>query len=543
MNLDNNVTLKADPESAGISTSPSSDAIAPPPPPPSGLGNTVEGIRSEPFPSTALNPHNPSESKERDLREQDSQEREFCYAFVSNLPECTSVNARQVKADFLAWFNATLPPLLTEQEKKERAALERKISEGSDTKAKCEPQDGAENVDAPVVVVTGKPPARMARLDEIGVKIVDFQIDAGVALVALTCAHDLWLSLKLTGREYQSQMISVCPLLSLPDQQYQKLPLMLKAPPPSTSPYIKSWTGKYICFAEIPTSTQPTELSQLFEALGGPMSSFACHFVEGRFMGCGRLSLVNELITASFVQRLNDAPMGEKRVRIAAMMPHRRKNAYRYAALAPNTDADLKLFQLFRIAAAKQNLNNNFRHFPTYPIQREHRKKDLAQNDPKLMSTGQQFTTQICSDEQSTAPSAGPPILCTSITDQILRNDALNALIFQTSTFYAATPSRVVVLQNALRMEDIVCSELSDQIKESMQREASKYGAIEDVRLPRPPLPNPVMARIFIAYTDITSARQAQYEFNGRKFDGRTLSAFFYPLLAYQLEQYYFTLM
>ncbi|GFH05877.1 U2 snRNP auxiliary factor large subunit, partial [Haematococcus lacustris] len=95
-----------------------------------------------------------------------------------------------------------------------------------------------------------------------------------------------------------------------------------------------------------------------------------------------------------------------------------------------------------------------------------------------------------------------------------------------------ALGSRVVVLQEAVTVEELKDDEEYKDIIEDMREECSKHGALKRVIIPRPTasVPNPPgVAKVIIEYDDMASALRARNAMHGRKFGGRTVVATYLP--------------
>jgi splicing factor U2AF subunit len=122
--------------------------------------------------------------------------------------------------------------------------------------------------------------------------------------------------------------------------------------------------------------------------------------------------------------------------------------------------------------------------------------------------------------------------LPTSVTAKIMSNPILAAQIKQGREI-GSRPSLVVQLLNAVYPEDIVNdSDYNDIVKE-VKEEAMRFGQVESIKIPRPSSLNsaPVgTGKIFVQFSDLTSARKFQQDMNGRTFDlNRVVCAAFYP--------------
>lgn len=128
-------------------------------------------------------------------------------------------------------------------------------------------------------------------------------------------------------------------------------------------------------------------------------------------------------------------------------------------------------------------------------------------------------------------------------TSAQIYSDAVIALQMRAGKAMGSRPTRVVQLHNCIKMEDLLCEDLTNELIAEMRKEASKYGKLESVVAPRPIRkgtfhPDSGCGKVFLEYADTTSARKAQLEFNGRLFDNRVVCATFYPSIPFQLKQY-----
>ena len=123
--------------------------------------------------------------------------------------------------------------------------------------------------------------------------------------------------------------------------------------------------------------------------------------------------------------------------------------------------------------------------------------------------------------------------LPTSVTYKIFSNAIVGAQV-RASRQEGAKPSLVVQLLNAVFPEDLIKDDEYKAIVEDMRNEASQYGTLINVVIPRPPEDlsfKPGVGKVFMHFSDITAARRAQAELNGRRYDQRrTICAAFYSL-------------
>eukprot|EP01057_Protomagalhaensia_wolfi_P001364 Protomagalhaensia_wolfi_Nauph_80__1363@NODE_1814_length_1323_cov_17_170561_g1416_i0_p1_GENE_NODE_1814_length_1323_cov_17_170561_g1416_i0NODE_1814_length_1323_cov_17_170561_g1416_i0_p1_ORF_typecomplete_len380_score58_75RRM_1/PF00076_22/23RRM_1/PF00076_22/0_032RRM_1/PF00076_22/0_00052RRM_occluded/PF16842_5/6_9e02RRM_occluded/PF16842_5/7_1RRM_occluded/PF16842_5/0_37_NODE_1814_length_1323_cov_17_170561_g1416_i01541293 len=310
--------------------------------------------------------------------------------------------------------------------------------------------------------------------DSIVLAVTNFNIEEGYALLKLHSYEVALLSLKISGTTFKGSLLSVTLVQCLPDAVYLNFPLVSPNLPPNPDKYLDKWRGKYIVFSDLPHTTTEYDIRSLFEALGGPLESLFLFTEDGFFKGCGRLSLVNSLVNESVVQRLNNAPVDKVVLRIASLLPDNRPKP----------------------ANAQSSL--------------------LAAREAK-------------------------PVL--SVSAQVLMDPVIGVQM-RSGRQMGAVPSRVVQLLNIVKLEDLLCEKMHEELIDDVRREASQYGKLESVIAPTPvnrmgPLPvDTGCAKIFLEFSDTTSARKAQFELNGRLFDNRVVCAAFYPLKPFLLKQY-----
>lgn len=138
----------------------------------------------------------------------------------------------------------------------------------------------------------------------------------------------------------------------------------------------------------------------------------------------------------------------------------------------------------------------------------------------------------------ASAPAArrAPPSasVASSVTAKILSNPTLAAQIKQGREI-GARPSLVVQLLNAVFAEDIADDGDYNDIVKEVREEASKFGHVESIKIPRNGFG---VGKIFVQFTDLTTARRFQQDANGRLFDGRSVCAAFYPVDRYLQGKY-----
>lgn len=74
-----------------------------------------------------------------------------------------------------------------------------------------------------------------------------------------------------------------------------------------------------------------------------------------------------------------------------------------------------------------------------------------------------------------------------------------------------------------------------------MQQECAKFGAVVDVKVPRPPAAQATQlmgtgnyGKAFVQFVDVPSAQRAKDAISGRMFAGNIVNAFFIGLPTYQ---------
>jgi len=118
-----------------------------------------------------------------------------------------------------------------------------------------------------------------------------------------------------------------------------------------------------------------------------------------------------------------------------------------------------------------------------------------------------------------------------SITQKIIANPAVAMLVKQ-GRILGEQPSTVVQVLNAVQRADLVDDQEYDDIVKEVRKEASAYGKVNQVIIPRPLKDGGHIVgvgKIFVLFVDLTAARKFQSDTNGRKFDKRTACAAFYP--------------
>jgi splicing factor U2AF subunit len=124
--------------------------------------------------------------------------------------------------------------------------------------------------------------------------------------------------------------------------------------------------------------------------------------------------------------------------------------------------------------------------------------------------------------------------IASSVTARVLGNAALAAQIKQGKEI-GARPSLVVQLLNAVYAEDIADDGDYNDIVKEVKEEASKFGHVESIKIPRS---GAGVGKIFVQFADLTTSRKFQQDMNGRSFDNRVVCAAFYPVDRYVQGKY-----
>ena len=93
--------------------------------------------------------------------------------------------------------------------------------------------------------------------------------------------------------------------------------------------------------------------------------------------------------------------------------------------------------------------------------------------------------------------------------------------------------ARILLMLNMVTPEDLVDDEEYAEILDDIRTEVSSYGAVEDMRIPRPTLgrghhPSDQangVGRVYVKYTDAPGAAAAMKALAGRSFAGRSIIA------------------
>eukprot|EP00854_Cymbomonas_tetramitiformis_P012917 gene12917-15266_t len=94
----------------------------------------------------------------------------------------------------------------------------------------------------------------------------------------------------------------------------------------------------------------------------------------------------------------------------------------------------------------------------------------------------------------------------------------------------AAGATKILVLQEIVDDEELKDDEAYEEIKEDMDDECGKYGAVTKIVIPRPSPAGehvPGLGKVFVEYADTDGSGKAQVALNGRKFGGKAVKAEF----------------
>jgi len=97
-------------------------------------------------------------------------------------------------------------------------------------------------------------------------------------------------------------------------------------------------------------------------------------------------------------------------------------------------------------------------------------------------------------------------------------------------------PSRVVELQNMLKMEDLANEEEYQDILEDTREECSQFGALLSVIIPK--AKEPGATKIFLEYESQQDAAKAIQGLEGRTFDGRRVQASYFDETKFAKKEY-----
>lgn len=133
--------------------------------------------------------------------------------------------------------------------------------------------------------------------------------------------------------------------------------------------------------------------------------------------------------------------------------------------------------------------------------------------------------------QQSVAPTCSQHP--NSITHRIISNKVMASHVKQ-GLLIGINPSLVVQLLNAVKRSELTDDVEYNDILGQVRNEASKYGKVKQVVIPRPAkdgshVSGSGVGKIFAVFENLTAARKFQVDSNGRKFDDRTVCAAFYP--------------
>lgn len=122
-------------------------------------------------------------------------------------------------------------------------------------------------------------------------------------------------------------------------------------------------------------------------------------------------------------------------------------------------------------------------------------------------------------------------------------NDNLSRIInYELPQSHCYNPSRVIMLLNAICAEDVMDDLEYREILDDMRLEASKYGSLLHIEIPRPckikGICGPAVGKVFIKYLNLVSAKVARFKISGLKYNNRTVVASFYPENLYDIRDF-----
>ncbi|KNC83599.1 hypothetical protein SARC_04157 [Sphaeroforma arctica JP610] len=102
---------------------------------------------------------------------------------------------------------------------------------------------------------------------------------------------------------------------------------------------------------------------------------------------------------------------------------------------------------------------------------------------------------------------------------------ALPASLLAATQNHENISTEVLVLLNMVTTEDLADDEEYEDIVEDIREECAKFGAVKDMRIPRPKEGVTVigLGKVFVRFEEIAGAEAAQQALAGRKFGGQTV--------------------
>ena len=107
---------------------------------------------------------------------------------------------------------------------------------------------------------------------------------------------------------------------------------------------------------------------------------------------------------------------------------------------------------------------------------------------------------------------------------------------------FAKTPSRVVMLINAVSPEDLLDDSDYEEIIDDFRQKCSAYGTVLNVEIPRPNIKEGTytddVGKIFIKFSTLKTAKIARYNISGLKYNNRLIVGSFYPETYFDIREY-----
>jgi splicing factor U2AF subunit len=173
------------------------------------------------------------------------------------------------------------------------------------------------------------------------------------------------------------------------------------------------------------------------------------------------------------------------------------------------------------------------------------RNTELAVEAINAMVWGDQTITLAMMDGEGVRRTAAPPPELASMVERVNMN-AQWAMILKRGMDVGKKPDCVVQILNMVYSDDLLDSAEYKEIVDELRNEASRYGAVLDVVIPRPQADglhtaDSGVGKAFVQFQDRTAARKFHAETNGRKFGERVMCCAFYPLELFMRKKYVLT--
>ena len=101
------------------------------------------------------------------------------------------------------------------------------------------------------------------------------------------------------------------------------------------------------------------------------------------------------------------------------------------------------------------------------------------------------------------------------------------------SEFFVEPPSEVLVLKNIIYHEELVVDEEYNEIVKDMEREASKFGTITKIKIPKfdpKKKENYGLGNVYIRFANVNQAKSARRDLVKRLFRKRIVEACYHRL-------------